>query len=579
MEIAMRWTVGTKIGMGFALALAILVGIGAVSYRSTDKLTDTADWVDHTHKVLEKLDATLLGLVDAETGVRGFVITGNQQFLQPYHEGAPVVGQYIKDIRDLTSDNPREQYRIDMLEPLATQELTFLSDEIDAVKTRGANAGDQTVATAQGKKDLDAIRQVIADMKGEEHGLLTVRSQEAEASAQATRLTIVGGTVAAFVILSLVAFFLSSNIARPLKEITRTAELIAAGDLDVQIVVDGRRDEVGVLAQAFSRMIRSLRLVAQTAESIAGGDLRAKIQPQSSRDILGNAFALMIENLRKLTGQISEGVAVLTGSANEISTSTTQLSSSATEMATAVSETTTTVEEVRQTAQLASQKARAVSETAHKVSQISQAGTKSTEEVVEGIGRIRTQMESIGDTMVRLSDQSQTIGQIVATVEDLAAQSNLLAVNASIEAAKAGDQGKGFAVVAQEVRSLAEQSQEATNQVRNILADIRKATSAAVMATEQGSKAVEAGVKQSGQAGQSIQALSGSVNEAAQAATQIAASSQQQLVGMEQVASAMENIKQASTQNVDSSRQLETAARNLKELGHRLKLTVETYKV
>jgi methyl-accepting chemotaxis protein len=213
------------------------------------------------------------------------------------------------------------------------------------------------------------------------------------------------------------------------------------------------------------------------------------------------------------------------------------------------------------------------------MSQISENGAKSTEETVEGIGRIRQQMESIGDTMVRLSDQSQAIGQIVASVEDLAAQSNLLAVNASIEAAKAGDQGKGFAVVALEVKSLAEQSQQATNQVRNILADIRKATGAAVMATEQGSKAVDAGVKQSGAAGASIQALSTSVVEAAQAATQIAASSQQQLVGVEQVASAMENIKQASMQNVASSRQLETAARDLKELGDRLKLTVETYKV
>ncbi len=111
--------------------------------------------------------------------------------------------------------------------------------------------------------------------------------------------------------------------------------------------------------------------------------------------------------------------------------------------------------------------------------------------------RIQTHMDSIAASIVRLSDQSQAIGEIIASVNDLAEQSNLLAVNAAIEAAKAGEQGKGFAVVAQEVRSLAEQSKQATAQVRNILGDIQKATSAAVMATEQGSKAVEAGVKQS----------------------------------------------------------------------------------
>ena len=97
--------------------------------------------------------------------------------------------------------------------------------------------------------------------------------------------------------------------------------------------------------------------------------------------------------------------------------------------------------------------------------------------------RIREQMEAIAESMVRLSEQGQAIGQIIATVEDLAAQSNLLAVNASIEAAKAGEHGKGFGVVAQEVKSLAEQSKQATNQVRTILSDIQKATTAAVMAT------------------------------------------------------------------------------------------------
>ena len=125
-----------------------------------------------------------------------------------------------------------------------------------------------------------------------------------------------------------------------------------------------------------------------------------------------------------------------------------------------------------------------------KSAQIAQSGRKSTADVVSGMERIRTQMEAIAESMVRLSEQGQTIGQIIATVEDLAAQSNLLAVNAAIEAAKAGEQGKGFGVVAQEVKSLAEQSRQATDRVRTILGDIQKATTAAAMATEQGGKAV-----------------------------------------------------------------------------------------
>jgi methyl-accepting chemotaxis protein len=193
--------------------------------------------------------------------------------------------------------------------------------------------------------------------------------------------------------------------------------------------------------------------------------------------------------------------------------------------------------------------------------------------------QIREQMESIAESIVRLSEQSQAIGEIMLTVNDLAEQSNLLAVNASIEAAKAGEQGKGFAVVAQEVRNLADQSKQATTQVRSILSEIQKATNATVMVTEQGSKAVETGVRLSGLAGESVQKLTEGIAEAAQAATQIAASSQQQMAGMNQVALAIESIKTASTQNVASTRQTETAAKNIEELGRRLKGLVSLYKV
>jgi methyl-accepting chemotaxis protein len=123
-------------------------------------------------------------------------------------------------------------------------------------------------------------------------------------------------------------------------------------------------------------------------------------------------------------------------------------------------------------------------------------GKQSVQASIEAMHRIQEHMASIAESIVRLSEQGQTIGEIIATVNDLAEQSNLLAVNAAIEAAKAGEQGKGFAVVAQEVKSLAEQSKQATAQVRTILNDIQTAMSAAVMATEQGSKAVDAGVKQ-----------------------------------------------------------------------------------
>ena len=282
--------------------------------------------------------------------------------------------------------------------------------------------------------------------------------------------------------------------------------------------------------------------------------------------------------LTNVLKDVKETANVLAASSSEILAAATQVASGTAETATAISETTTTVEEVRQAARLSSDKAKNVADSAQRVAQVSQSGQKAVEETAAGMLHIRDQMESIAQTIVRLSEQSQSIGGIIASVTDLADQSNLLAVNAAIEAARAGEQGKAFAVVAQEIKSLAEQSKQATTQVRGILNDVQKATSAAVMATEQGSKAVEAGVKQSAQAGEAIRVLAESTGEAAQTATQIVASSQQQVVGMDQIGVAMESINQAGAQAAASMRQAETAAQNLHELGQKLKELVEQSK-
>lgn len=390
-----------------------------------------------------------------------------------------------------------------------------------------------------------------------------------------------------FSIIGALAFFfslvmtvtLTRVIAAPLKEFTEIAERVALGDVDVTIPAVDRADEVGELAQTFRRMVANIREMANMTKRVAAGDLSVKVMPQSDKDVMGNALAAMVENLRTQTLAIQEGVNVLASSSAEILASTSQVASGATETASAVNETTATVEEVKQASQLASQKVRSVADGAQRSLQVSQQGKKSAEDAIQGMNRIREQMETIAESIVSLSEQGQAIGEIIATVNDLAEQSNLLAVNAAIEAAKAGEHGKGFAVVAHEVRSLAVQSKEATSQVRTILNDIQKATNAAVMATEQGSKVVEAGEKQSGEAGEAIRLLADSIAESANASTQIAASSHQQMVGMEQVAQAMENIKDASTLSVTSTRQAEQSAQNLHELGQKLKGLAERFKL
>ncbi len=335
------------------------------------------------------------------------------------------------------------------------------------------------------------------------------------------------------------------------------AEVAPASDRLVEAVDEFRRDQASRVAQTRSQLAEEAGLL--TLIMILVSILAI---------VAGLAIATFLG--RGITRQLQESAGLLSSSAAEILATTTQLAAGATETNTAVSETTTTVEEVKQTAQLASEKARQVLDSAQRAAEASHSGQQSVDDALEGMRHIQTQMEAIAESIVQLSEQSQSIGEIILVVSNLAEQSNLLAVNAAIEATRAGEQGKGFAVVAQEVKSLAEQSKQATNQVRSILADIQKATGSAVLATEQGNKAVDAGVKQSTDAGEVIRMLAEGVAEAADAATQIAASSHQQMVGMDQVALAMENIKQASSQNAAGAKQAEGAAQSLHELGRKL---------
>ena len=477
----MKWNVGTKIAAGFGLALAIFAIVGTVAYRSTTELVEASELRQHTYEVLSRLAETELLAGDAQNGAHGYAITNDERYLDLYQPALVRTDKVIQEIRKLTEDNPRQQRRLDALEPLFRSQLDFAKEVADATRAKGSEAGIQLVKSGKGRALTSEIRKVMDQMESEEQDLLKKRAEAAQADAQNAKWTIVLGTITALVFAALAGFIITRNISRPLQELTAVAERITVGDLGIDVQTDARSDEVGVLARTFDRMTRSLRAMAAAAEQIAAGDLRSAIEPQSPHDVLGNAFARMSDNLRAQIRELVEGANVLGSAASEIVASTAQLAASASESAAAVSETTTTVEEVRQTAQVASQKAKLVSDSAQKAAHSSQSGRKSTEDVGAGMDHIRQQMDAIAASMVRLSEQSQTIGQIIATVEDLATQSNLLAVNAAIEAAKAGEHGKGFGVVAQEVKSLAEQSRQATNQVRTILGDIQKATTTAVM--------------------------------------------------------------------------------------------------
>lgn len=287
----------------------------------------------------------------------------------------------------------------------------------------------------------------------------------------------------------------------------------------------------------------------------------------------------LLRMFAKLSREMHEGVTVLGTSSAEIQTTVAEISTGAAETATAISETTTTVEEIRQTSMLSNQKAKGLLESAQRASEIADKGIESSQMMIDSMNRIDSQMKLINNTIMKLSEQNRSIGEITSTVADIADQSNLLAVNAAIEAAKAGEHGRGFTVVAQEIRSLAEQSKKSTAQVKDILNEIQKSVQQAVEVIKQGSVTVEEGSRLVSDDRLIVDALTETVHQAMQASIQISSSSQQQMVGMDQIVPAMENIKRASEQNVAGIRQAQDATRNLNELGMNLKAVIENYRL
>ncbi len=317
----------------------------------------------------------------------------------------------------------------------------------------------------------------------------------------------------------------------------------------------------------------------QTLESVVRGDLRQRLdvsiltaRSNEERMLmrLGDAVNRMLDRLQDVVTEISDALQHINTDTEQILRATSLQISTANEQDAVVTETTATVNEVRATVTETAERAQSVAETAQVSVNISRTGTDAVQQTISGMELIRQRVEDIADNILVLSEHTQQIGEIIATVNNLADQSRMLALNASVEAARAGEEGKGFAVVALEVRNLADQNRDATIQVREILSEIQRATNAAVMVTEEGSKGVDHGQDLVNRAGGSIRDLAHAIEEAALAAMQIAASTRQQTIGMDQLTQAMRTIKQATSETLSSTTQVKASVQNLRDVTNRV---------
>jgi methyl-accepting chemotaxis protein len=288
-----KWSIGRKIVATFAVAIAILAGIGVATFVSTEQLLRLMVEREKSYQVELETQRLLSNVKDAETGQRGFVITGSDSYLEPYRLGTVEAKATIETLRRLADEDPARRGNLNALEALVDAKFRELQSTIDLRQKEGFDAAAALIKTDEGKKAMDEIRKIVKDMHNEEDRRISGLMVEVDASTARTRGTIVGGAFGAAVVLLFAAWLLARNISSPLAEMTSASRRIAAGELTAAMGTDKRSDEVGELRSAFGRMNSNLGQMAAVARQIAAGDLTAAVKPQSERDELGTYFAPM----------------------------------------------------------------------------------------------------------------------------------------------------------------------------------------------------------------------------------------------------------------------------------------------
>jgi methyl-accepting chemotaxis protein len=294
--------------------------------------------------------------------------------------------------------------------------------------------------------------------------------------------------------------------------------------------------------------------------------------------ILVIAFAISIAVFltKTLSTQIGSAVQNIQSSSAELQTTATQQATGAREQATALSEITTTISELLATSRQIAESAQRVSQISAETSNAAASGDKVVQSAHDSVAGIKKQVDLIVNHMLDLGRKSQQIGGIVDIINELTEQTNILAINATIEAAGAGESGKRFAVVADEIRKLADRVGGSTKDIRTLIEEIRAAVNSTVMATEGGSKAVDAGTREFSEVTSALGQINSLVSTTTDAAREIELSTKQQTTAVEQVKVAVSNVAQVSREAEVSTVQALKTASQLAELSRNLSLLVQT---
>ncbi len=478
-----QWTFGKRIALGFSFSALIFVLFSLVGYFSADSLISNDAQVKHTYEVRRKISLYDRLIKDAESSQRGFTLTGREEYLKPFQEAEEQVAGVVDDLSSLIVDNPAQTRRVQELRELTTLRMNQLNDRIEMTKIRGLEAVQKQTIDGSGKRTMDSIRSLIAQMESEESKLMDSRRERVEASTRATKTSLIGGCLLGLLAVFLIARYTIVSLMR----------------------------EIGTAIQQVQSSSAELQAVAN------------------------------------------------------------QQATSAKEQASAMNEIATTLTQLLATSQQIAESTVHVSQIASESASVARDGDKIVRTSQESIADISRQVDQIVHHMLDLGKKSHQIGAVVDIVSELAEQTNILAINATIEAAGAGETGRRFAVVADEIRKLAERVTTSTKEIRLLIEGVREAVSTTVLTTEAGSKTVEFGTRHFGDLTASLEQIVEVSQATMDAAREIELSTKQQATAVEQVNVAIGSVHQAALETDASSGQTLQTASQLATLSRALR--------
>ena len=594
----------TKLGAGFGAIVLIILILLTLAYTNFSKLSQSRAWDRHTLQVLLEANRVETALVQIQTSTRGFMLTGEESVTEIIPAEEEAARRHQANIAALTVDNPGQQQRLKRLAPMIDNWINnVIHPLLDKRRALNRQVGvSQQVATSadvlNGAKTIAEARALLAEISAEETRLLALRSANSEQLQQTMSLLLILGGGACAVLAGVIGYLLAKALLGPLNHLTTAVGRIAAGEGAARATVVSR-DELGQVGDAFNRMAQAIQdgqanelaatnLLKSKVDSLLGvvskaasGDLTGRIEVAGADAIgqLAHGLDRMFDNLRGLLNNVQKAGIQVTTSATQIAASTKQ------QEATGIEQAQTSIEILSTTKQISANTAELL-KTMEDATAVADYTTSATAEAQNNLQRMDgtmqhmvTATDSINAKLAALSEKASNINSVLITITKVADQTNILSLNAAIEAEKAGDAGRGFSVVATEIRRLADQTSVSTWDIEQMLKEMQSAVSASVMGMDKFSEEIRRSV---GEVRQVTDQLSGVMDQVQKLAPQFDAvlqGMQSQAVGAQQISETMMQLNDATQQTVESLKATSEAVHQLQYAAGDLQTSVANFAV